>query len=515
MTQRKLPIGIQSFQEIRTGGYAYVDKTPYIASLVQEGKYYFLSRPRRFGKSLFIDTLDCAFSGRSDLFTGLYLHSLESGWDFAHIYPVLRIDFAGGTLRSSSDLTNRLHRILDSWEHKYSLGPSNGSPGDRLLTLIPHISQKTQSQVVILVDEYDKPILDNLGDSHLATEMRDLLKDFYGAIKPLDVHVKFVLLTGVSKFSKTGIFSGLNNLKDITLDRRYSAICGYTQEDLENVFAEWLCQFHKHEVKEWYNGYSWTGQPVYNPFDILLLFDQGIYKAHWFETGTPTFLINLWKQNPRLPAEYEDLIAGEELLGSFDTDTIRLETLLFQTGYLTIRSWVSNASEGTWYTLGFPNREVREAFNKQILLLFDSKKQVPLPIIRTAFESGDTEKLRSLIHAFFASIPHDWYRKNQIKKFEGFYATVLYAYFASLGYEITPEDTTNKGRIDLTVKTRTGIWIFEFTVLGLDTSRDTSPLTQIRERGYAEKYHSDQRKIYEIGITFNPVTKNIDKWEVG
>lgn len=515
MTLRKLPIGIQSFQEMRTGGYAYVDKTPFIASLVREGKYYFLSRPRRFGKSLFIDTLDCAFSGRRDLFSGLFLNLAKSGWDFSHRYPVLRIDFAGGTLRSGSDLQSRLHRILDYWETSYSIEHTHGSPGDRLLSLIPRISEKTGSQVVILVDEYDKPILDNLLNPDVSTDMRELLKDFYGAIKPLDVHVKFVLLTGVSKFSKTGIFSGLNNLKDITLDSRYSAICGYTEKDLEEVFGEWLIRFQIQEVKEWYNGYSWTGQPVYNPFDILLLFDQGIYKAHWFETGTPTFLMNLWKKKPRLPAEYDGLIAGEELLGSFDIDTIRLETLLFQTGYLTIRSWVSNADEGTWYTLGFPNREVREAFNKQILLLFDSRDHVPLPVIRTTLESGDTEKLRTIIYSFFASIPHDWYRKNEITKYEEFYATVLYACFASLGYEIIPEDTSSKGRIDLTVKTKTGIWLFEFKIKGHDAPDGKTPLAQIRERKYADKYRSDTRKIYEIGIFFDPDTKNIETWEVG
>ncbi|MDX8551989.1 AAA family ATPase, partial [Methanospirillum purgamenti] len=237
MHLKKLPIGIQSFSEIITGGYAYVDKTPFIAELVNGGKYYFLSRPRRFGKSLLIDTIDCAFSGRKELFSGLFLDSPESGWDFSMQYPVLRIDFAGGSLRSVSDIKERIGKLLDSWEKTYDLEKTSGSIGDRLLSQVPQIFQKTSSQVVILVDEYDKPILDNLEDPTLVLELRDHLKDFYGAIKPLDKYLKFVLLTGVSKFAKTGIFSGLNNLDDITIDTRYSALCGYTQTDLETVFA--------------------------------------------------------------------------------------------------------------------------------------------------------------------------------------------------------------------------------------------------------------------------------------
>lgn len=516
MHLKKLPIGIQSFSEIITGGYAYVDKTPFIAELVNGGKYYFLSRPRRFGKSLLIDTIDCAFSGRKELFSGLFLDSPESGWDFSMQYPVLRIDFAGGSLRSVSDIKERIGKLLDSWEKTYDLEKTSGSIGDRLLSQVPQIFQKTSSQVVILVDEYDKPILDNLEDPTLVLELRDHLKDFYGAIKPLDKYLKFVLLTGVSKFAKTGIFSGLNNLDDITIDTRYSALCGYTQTDLETVFAGYLKDFNPNEVRDWYNGYSWTGESVYNPFDILLLFSKKTFRPYWFETGTPTFLIKLWQSKPRLPAEYDGLIAGDDLLGSFDPEQIRTETLLFQAGYLTIRSFVSNPYEGTWYTLGFPNREVRESFNRQILTLIqDNNEQIPAPTIRNILESGDTDVLRDLFHSFFASIPSDNYRKNQISGFEGYYASVVYTYFASLGYEVIPEDTTNKGRIDLTVKTRSNIWIFEFKVMGIDGSGEKSPLAQIRDRKYAEKYACESKKIYEIGIVFNPETRNIERWEVG
>lgn len=515
MKPSKLPIGIQSFSEMRSGGYTYVDKTGFISDMVSKGKYYFLSRPRRFGKSLFVDTIDCAFSARRDLFSGLYLDTPEAGWDFHTNFPVLRIDFAGGRLKEISDLMSRLTAILDEWEERYEIEKTSGDPGVRLLSLVPRIVQKTGHQVVILVDEYDRPILDNIGDINRMKEMRDCLKNFYGAIKPLDQYLKFVLLCGISKFAKTGIFSGLNNLQDITLHSRYSAICGYTQENLETVFYDFLAGLDLDAVKNWYNGYSWTGESVYNPFDILLLLEERRFRPYWFETGTPSFLITLWQQKPRLPAEYDGLVAGDELLGSFDPEQIRAETLLFQAGYLTIRSYVSNPCEGTWYTLGFPNREVREAFNRQILhLLQGGSDTVPLPMIRTALEMADFDLLRTVFHSFFASIPHDWYRNNPIARYEGYYASVVYTYFASLGYEVIPEDTSNKGRVDLTVKTRAGIWIFEFKVLGIDTSGDVSPLHQIQRRGYAEKYRSDSRQIYEVGVVFNPETRNIERWEI-
>ena len=376
----KLPIGIQSFVEMRTGGYLYVDKTPLITTLVNRGKHYFLSRPRRFGKSLLVDTLDCAFSARRELFEGLYLDTPEAAWNWNRKSPVLRIDFSGGTINTHSDLEKHLHRLLDDWETTYSLTPSATphdhtiSPGHRLLSLVAALAQKTGEKVVILVDEYDKPILDALckrdssdlesppseSTTQNAQRIKKALRDFYSAIKPLDQHLRFVLLTGVTKFAKAGIFSGLNNLHDITLTRRYSTLCGYTQEDLETTFHLHLAEFNPEMVRTWYNGYSWTGETVYNPYDILLLFDEGSYRPWWFETGTPTFLVDLLKAEPRtLPN-----------LGSFEIDSMRPETLLFQAGYLTIKETVSNGEVGTWYTLGFPNREVRESFSRFLSRLY-------------------------------------------------------------------------------------------------------------------------------------------------
>ena len=256
--------------------------------------------------------------------------------------------------RSSAELSEYLTRIISQEAAQYGLSIDHSiSSGFQLEDLIRELFKKTGKKIVLLVDEYDKPILDNLHNQKVALDLREDLKSFYSIIKDLDPFLTFVMLTGVSKFAKTGIFSGLNNLKDITLDSRYSAICGYTQTDLEQIFTEHLSRFDTDEVKRWYNGYSWTGESVYNPFDILLLFDEGTFKPYWFETGTPTFLIKLWESNPRLPADYEDLIAGTDLLGSFDPEHIRIETLLFQAGYLTIKKWSADPIRGFTCWLGY------------------------------------------------------------------------------------------------------------------------------------------------------------------
>lgn len=515
MESAKLPIGIQSFSEMRTKGYYYVDKTPFISSLVKSGKYYFLSRPRRFGKSLFIDTLDCAFSGRKELFSGLYLQKSDSGWDFTQTSPVLRVDLAGGTIRSPQDLTQRLHRIISRWEEVYSIRETRGSPGERLLYFIPQLAATVGSQIVILIDEYDKPILDNLENPSLAADLRDLLKDFYGAIKPLDEHLRFVFLTGVSKFAKTGIFSGLNNLNDISIDARYSAICGYTHEDLLTTFKERMSRHDINSVSRWYNGYSWLGERVFNPFDILLFLDQGVFRPYWFESGTPSFLIKIWKREPRPPAEYNNLKSGEEILGSFDPEHIRIETLLFQSGYLTIKEWSEDPVRGLYCTLGFPNNEVRTSLNILLSEALSGRNASPnRERLYTILEESDCTGLFDLFKSFFASIPHDWYRKNQISWFEGYYASVVYTYFASLGYDVIAEDTTNHGRIDLTVKTKAAVWIFEFEVIDLNQGRDKSPLSKLIERGYREKYAGSGLPIYEIGVGFDPKERNIVQWEV-
>ncbi len=515
---KKLPIGIQTFQRMRTENYYYVDKTRYIAELAAEGVYYFLSRPRRFGKSLFLDTIACAFSGTRELFEGLFLDSAEAAWNWERKSSVLKIDFSGSRVTNLKELYARLHVIIDGWETELKLHHTEGFPGERLLTLIPELSAKTEEKVVFLVDEYDKPILDTIEKPEIAAEIRDGLRDFYGALKPLDPHLRFVLLTGVSKFSKAGIFSGLNNLNDITVDPRFSALCGYRQEDLQTVFNELFSDFDSEEIRIWYNGYSWGGELVYNPYDILLLFAKKTFRAWWFETGTPSFLIKLLREKPRTIPDMEGLVVGDDLLGSFTIENLKPETLLFQSGYLTIKSWSSSPSRGTWYTLGFPNREVREAFNRLMLDSFtDDRSAFPPDRQRLwkIFDAPDPIALKIELQSLFSSLSHHWFTKNGIAKYEGFYASVVYSFFASLGYDIVPEDTSNKGRADLTVKTPTTIWIFELKVIGVDkTGDDASPLQQIRERGYAQKYLRDGRRIVQIGIVFDPLARNIIGWEM-
>ncbi len=511
----KLPIGIQSFNKIRTGGYAYVDKTRFIHSLVDNGSYYFLSRPRRFGKSLLLDTIDHAFSGKKELFKGLYLSTPEASWDFSSVYPVVRISLGQRINKNADELSEYLTHILSAEAKRYNVDiDSSLSPGFQLDLFIKSLYATYQKPVVVLVDEYDKPILDAIEDRNTSRILRDELKSFYAILKELDPYLKFVLLTGVSKFSKTGIFSGLNNLDDITLDPRYSAICGYTHEDLEQIFSEYLTGLNPEEIREWYNGYSWSGQRVYNPYDILMLFSKKMFRSYWFETGTPSFLIRLWQKNLRFPGDFDELTAGEDLLGSFDVDNIRLETLLFQAGYLTIKEWTSDPVRGFQCTIGYPNIEVRTSLN---LLFCQTLSGFPVSEMRNRLfeilEKEDGEKLKEFFHSFFASIPYEWYRKNRLSSFEGYYASIIYTIFASLGYHVIAEDTTNKGRIDVTVITNRAAWIFEFKVKREGLSLDETPLEQIQQKGYSEKYKAKGLKIWMTGIVFDPEIRNIIQWD--
>ncbi len=287
-----------------------------------------------------------------------------------------------------------------------------------------------------------------------------------------------------------------------------------TERDLKTIFHEYLSDFDEDKIREWYNGYSWSGQTVYNPLDILMLFSKKMFRSYWFETGTPSFLLRLWQKNPRFPGDFDGLIAGEDLLGSFDVDNIRVETLLFQAGYLTIKDWTSDPVRGFQCTLGYPNIEVRTSLN---LLFCQTLSGFPVSGMRNrlfdVLEKNDGEGLKDLIHSFFASISHDWYRKNQLSSFEGYYASIMYTIFASLGYHVIAEDTTNKGRIDLTVITTLAAWIFEFKVKREKSPEEKSPLEQIKRKGYSEKYKAKGLKIWEIGIVFDPENRNIIEWD--
>lgn len=331
--KKKFPIGIQSFEEIRTGNYYYVDKTFFVAKLAYEGKYYFLSRPRRFGKSLFVDTLKQAFLGRKELFDGLYL---EKNWDWSKSYPIIHISFGTGVTRDVSHLEETIDSILRKQEEIYGITLRERLLERRFLELVEKLRTKSGEKVVVLVDEYDKPILDKIEDREKAVGIREVLKNFYSALKDADACIKFLFITGVSKFSKVSLFSGLNQLMDITLNPAYSTLCGYTQEEFEKVFGNELEDLSLEGI--WYDGYSFGGEEtVYNPFDVLLYLAERRFRPYWFETGTPTFLIKLLVEKNFYIPDLEELRATEKLLGSFDVDFIEPENLLFQTGYLTVK----------------------------------------------------------------------------------------------------------------------------------------------------------------------------------
>ena len=505
---KKLPIGIQTFQQIREENFCYVDKTELISRLVEEGKYYFLSRPRRFGKSLLIDTIAEAFAGNRKLFTGLYL---ENNWDWKKKSPVVRLDYSGGIVQSRERLDEKTNQRLDDQALEYSLKLTRNDPADRLDELIRGISEVTSQKVVVLVDEYDKPILDNITDTAVARELREGLKNIYSVIKSQDAHVKFAFLTGVSKFSKVSLFSGLNNLKDITMDKRFACICGYTEEDLDTVFSEHLQGVDRSELQRWYNGYNFLGERVYNPFDVLLYLDSREFSNYWFESGTPGFLIDLLRTRHFLIPEMEQLEAGEELLGSFDIDCIQPETLLFQAGYVTIQKRIRQGMRYKYY-LSYPNLEVKMSLTGAVLNAYTlnlQKKERLQSSLYIALEQNNLDRLGDIFHAFFASIPHDWYRKNALSDYEGYYASIVYCYFAALGLDVSPEDTTNHGRIDLSIRFADRVYLLEFKVNELTGSGQA--LAQLKEKKYHEKYQG--KEIYLIGIEFSKADRNITRFE--
>jgi Protein of unknown function (DUF1703)./Predicted AAA-ATPase. len=501
-----LPIGIQTFRDIIEGGFYYVDKTQFIPKLTS--KYYFLSRPRRFGKSLFLDTLKEAFSGNKELFKGLYLYD---NWDWEKKYPVIKISFGGGSVRTPKALINHMSFILKNASQDHQIELKESIPDEQFYELIKSLSEKRGSQVVVLIDEYDKPILDAIENIEVAKENREILKDFYSVLKDADPYLKLVFLTGVSRFSKVSIFSGLNQLQDITLNEEFSTVCGYTQSELESVFEDRLKDFDKEKIKVWYNGYSWLGESVYNPFDILLLFSEKRFRAFWFETGTPTFLIKMFMKNRYYIPELENLEVGDEILSNLDVDNIRIENLLFQSGYLTIKEFLE---EDGVYILSYPNLEVRKSLNNALLfyLDFDASKITKTELnIKQILKEKNIDKLKDAIYTFFASIPHDWYRKNDIDSYEGFYTSIVYALFNGAGLNVIAEDNTNKGQIDLSVFNQDSVYIVEFKVV--EDKEEGAALKQIKERRYYEKYKGKYNDIYLIGIEFSKKDKNIVGFE--
>ena len=515
---KKLPIGISTLEKIRADDYIYIDKTHHVAQLVNSGtEYFFLSRPRRFGKSLLLDTLKQAFLGNKDAFKGLHL---ENNWDWNVKHPIIYLNFGGAsTDRSEAVLREYISQKLNAYADEYGIELKSKELSNVLQELVEKLHGKYNTKVVLLVDEYDKPILDVIDDEAQATINRDILKGLYGAIKNLDQYLKFVFLTGVSKFSKVSVFSGLNNLNDITLDPHYADICGYTHTEMEKAFTEYLVDGNvdKEKLKRWYNGYDFTGvesQKVYNPFDILLFCNNDYrYKNYWFETATPTFLIKLLQKKQYYVPSFESVLISDSDLSTFEVNNIPINALLFQTGYLTVKK-ISQIGTQYGYILSYPNLEVKASLNDSLFALGTNieTKGRSLARVDCALKSACFDDLKEIFNAHFSSIPHDWYRNNPMGQYEGFYAGIIYSCFAALGYDLTAEDTTSTGRIDLTIQMPDKILIIEFKLAKYGSADDA--IKQIIDKKYADKFKADKRPVYLIGMSFDDQTKTMAdiKW---
>ncbi|WP_127470183.1 ATP-binding protein [Thiomicrorhabdus aquaedulcis] len=514
---KKLPIGIQTFSAVRLDDFVYIDKTPLVWKMVQQPSRYFLSRPRRFGKSLLVDTFKELFEGNKALFEGLYIYDK---WDWSKTYPVIKLDFADGTIQSRKDLDVR---ILDLFYGAQTLLGIECEFNTDLASCFRQLIQKAHAKygqkVVVLVDEYDKPILDNIDNVEISAQVREGLKNIYSVLKGQDAYLQFVFMTGVTKFSKVSLFSGLNQLEDITLDSRFATICGYTQNDLQTSFAEHLDGVDWAKLKEWYNGYQFLGEAVYNPYDVLLFISKGLlYRSYWFETGSPSFLIKLFKKNRYFLPELDNIQVDENILNSFDVENINPITLLFQAGYLTIDSVNEDELEELNFHLRIPNREVQSALYSQLLSgythLAESVRSHRRNLL-VLLKAADFDGVQAEIVSLFASIPWRNFTKNDIDSAEGYYASVMFAYLSSLNAHITAEDISNHGQVDLTVKLGDHLFIMEFK---LDKSTDYQPQTpnpalqQIITKNYAQKHQAWSqagKPIHQIGLIFNQNARNL------
>ncbi len=513
MKRRRLPIGLQSFRRLRETDCYYVDKTPLIRELTDRGDYYFLSRPRRFGKSLLIDTLRELFAGSEPLFRGLDIHK---HWNWDNTYPVLRLSF-DGRYTEEGDLEGNIRKQLEIAERASGLDP--GSTSDRapehLTDLLYRLHRRTGKRVVVLVDEYDKPILDALRKPALAKANREILRGFYGIMKGSAEHVRFVFVTGISMFSKVSLFSGLNNLKDLSLDPRYATLCGYTDGDLDATFAPELTGLDREGIRRWYNGYHWRGrEKVYNPFDILLHFDSREFQPYWYQTGSPSFLFPLMMDRRVNTLELENRVSDANLLSKFDVDDMRLDALLFQTGYLTIAA-EERFGPQTLFTLDYPNLEVRYSLNSSLLQHVSSGRAEVSSDGRALcrmLAENDFDGFAARLQSFFAGVPYQWQSRPELARYEAWYAGMLYACFQAIGMEVRVEEASHRGRADMVLLHEGQVFVFEFKMAEDGEDADTAlarAMRQIRDRGYAEKYRPRGEPIHRIGAVFGREERNL------
>ena len=511
---QNLPIGLQSFEALRNANYLYVDKTRHLERLVTTNKYYFLSRPRRFGKSLFLSTLEAYFLGQKELFNGLYIEQVEKDWKE---YPVLYLDLNTGIYDSETNLRNKLISHIIDWEEEYSISTVKENIEDRFANIIRTAYEKSGLGVVILVDEYDKPLLHTIDKPELHATFKDILKGVYSVLKGCDKYIRFGMLTGVTKFSKISLFSDLNNLMDISLDENYTDICGITEEEIKTNFKEHLQAFAEKEnttkedillqLKAMYDGYHFsenTSVDIYNPFSLLNSLTERKFRNYWFQTGTPTFLIKLLQENDYDLKDFSegnidavDLTSKESMLNA-------PIALFYQSGYLTIKDYDRDFSS---YVLGYPNREVEQSFLDFLLPKYINTEENMSTSFLIAFardlRAGRIEDFLTKLKVFFAKTPYDL-----IKDTENHYQTVVFIICRLLGYYSEAEYKIVNGRIDMEIKTKDYIYVFEFK---FDKSAKEA-LEQIDSRDYPLAFQQDERKLYKVGVNFSSQTKNIDEY---
>ena len=518
----KYPIGIQSFEKIRLGEYTYVDKTALIHQLVNTSNYYFLSRPRRFGKSLLISTLEAYFNGQQELFKGLEIEQLEKEWTK---YPVLHLDLNTSKYDEKNSLINVLNDTLCQWESIYGTVPSEVNPELRFKGIIRRAYEQTGQRVVILVDEYDKPMLQAIGDEELQNEYRNTLKAFYSVMKTQDRYIRFGFLTGVTKFGKVSVFSDLNNLIDLSMDRQFQTLCGMTDKEIHTYFEEPLHQIAENygitydevclRLKERYDGYRFrqNGTNLYNPFSLLNTFKYMRLSDYWFETGTPTYLVELLKRTNYDLYDMANTETDADVLNSIDSASNNPIPVIYQSGYLTIKDY---EPEFKIYRLGFPNQEVEEGFMKYLLPFYTNiqASKSPFEIGRFVREvrAGDYDAFFHRLQSFFADTSYEAIiGRNPERDTELHYRNVLFIVFKLVGLYTQVEYHTSNGRIDLVLQTDRYVYIMEFKLNG--TAEEA--LRQIEEKGYALPFAGDDREVLKIGANFSSETRNIERWLVG
>ena len=510
----KYPIGIQDFQSLRQDGYLYIDKTEMIFQLVKTGRYYFLSRPRRFGKSLLVSTLKAYFEGKRELFRGLAMERLEHDWV---AYPVLHLDLNIDKYDTPESVDRMLNDSLAEWERRYGSRPSEVTPALRFAGVIRRACEKTGHRVVILVDEYDKPLLNAIGNKPLQESFRSSLKPFYGVLKTMDRYIRFALLTGVTKFGKVSVFSDLNNLEDISMNERFVGLCGITEREIHEYMEPQLHELAAAQglsyeeacgrLKEMYDGYHFAEntEGIYNPFSLLNTFKSRKFGNYWFETGTPTYLVELLKRSRYNLKDLPEAVGNADVLNSIYGDDEPLP-VIYQSGYLTIKGY--NPRFGT-YRLGFPNKEVEKGFMEFLVPFYTSVKKDEAPFAIERFvcevEDGDVDAFFGRLRSFLADSPYELARDLELH-----YQNVLFILFKLLGLYVNVEYHTSQGRIDMVVQTERYVYVMEFKLDG--TAEEA--LRQIEERQYALPFTSGRRKLFKIGVNFSEKARNIEKWIV-